>query len=104
LRRRQLQRFDAIEKVFEHFQLRPLQGIAQEFRELAELQGGGLVSALAILLADRLDGTDINALGNSHRSKLAIPLEMALAPFRPLGPVPALRLYLIIVIHYIKRW
>jgi hypothetical protein len=62
------------------------------------LQRSALAGAVRGLLAGpgKLDAVSGGGLGNSHRSKLAIPLEKASGVFR------ALRLYLIIVIHYIK--
>ena len=78
LRRRQLQRRHATQEILEHLQLRALQRIAQQFGQFAELQRGVFSRTLDRLLAgaggDGLTASS-GSLGNSHRSRLAIPID-----------------------------
>jgi len=76
LRRGQLQWRHAAQKILEDFQLRALERIAEQFGQFAHLQRRVFRTAFGRLLAggaQRLDGIG-GGLGNSHRSKLAIPL------------------------------
>ena len=78
LRRRQLQRRDAAQKVLEHLQLRALQRHSRAVRTIRRAAARGFFRrALGGRLAQRagrLDGVG-GGLGNGHRSRLAIPID-----------------------------
>ena len=104
LRRRQLQRRHAAQEILEHPQLRALERIAEQLGQFAELQRRVFRRALGRFLARRR-GTAWRhrrqrrcSLGNSHRSRLAIPVGSE----RPGHSGRALKLYLIIVMDYIE--
>jgi len=78
LRRGQLQRRDAAQEVLEYPELGTLERVAEQFGQFAHLKRSAFRGAVGRFFADgpgRLGEIDRGGLGNSHRSKLAIPLE-----------------------------